>query len=336
MRVDSETKVETDSKIQTKTDSKTDSKIESKLNSTTDTNSTMETETQDKNMGSKQSNDEKQRQVASKIMDTVTYNSESRKNIVRASALHLKNHFGYESDNSPYAGGNRMKNQFDPHKLNFKDRDGVWTSPINTNLDNNTVIGDSCDIKQSAYYSHCTNLPNCTVCMNNEHCEWCKTSNKCNPIVKAGCRCPEVCMEGIDPYRLCDDFPAGTQILGKAANIAPESQGKENNAVFAPLKVVETQREYEIVDKETAIPMKSKTERVKVSFLKRGLRNEYNQLTTEWVNHTSNQYYFIPHTTMKEKITKRNLDPETLHEIKLKEEEKVLHGFNPEDKKIQG
>jgi len=46
--------------------------------------------------------------------------------------------------------------------------------------------------------------------MNNEHCEWCKTSNKCNPIVKPGCHCPEVCMEGIDPYRLCDDFPPGT------------------------------------------------------------------------------------------------------------------------------
>ena len=85
--------------------------------------------------------------MGSKILDTVSYNSESRKNIVRVSVLHLKNHFRYESDNSPYTDSSRMKDQFDPHKLNFKDRDGVWTSPINTNLDNNTVIGDSCDIK---------------------------------------------------------------------------------------------------------------------------------------------------------------------------------------------
>lgn len=244
----------------------------------------------DKNLGIKKGEDEKekQKQVASKIIDSVSYNSDQRKNFVRASALHLRNHFGYDSDNSPYAGGNRMKNQFDPHNLKFKDREGVWTTPVNANMEANSLIGDTCDIKQSAYYQHCTNLPNCTVCMANEHCEWCNTSNKCNPIVKTGCNCPEVCMEGIDPYRLCNDFQEGTQILGKAANIAPESTGKENNAVFAPLKVVETQREFEISEKETAIPMATKTERVKMSYLKKGDKDQYNQLSNEWVTHRAN------------------------------------------------
>jgi len=35
---------------------------------------------------------------------------------------------------------------------------------------------------------------------------------------------------------------------------------------------------------------------------------------------------------MKEKVTKRNLDPETLNEVKLKDEEKVLHGVDPDEK----
>ena len=58
------------------------------------------------------------------------------------------NHFGYDPDNSPYAGGsNYDSKRLLPENLLFKDRDGVWTSPINPFINENTLVGDDCDIK---------------------------------------------------------------------------------------------------------------------------------------------------------------------------------------------
>ena len=40
----------------------------------------------------------------------------------------------------------------------------------------------------------------------------------------------------------------------------------------------------------------------------------------------------IPHDKMTETITKRRIDPETLNELIIKPEEKVLHGYYPGEK----
>lgn len=175
-----------------------------------------------------------------KPQNVVSYNSEDHKVKIRPSASTLYNHFGYDSDNSPYAGGsNYDSKRLLPEHLLFRDRDGVWTSPINPFISEDTLVGDSCDIKQSSYYEHCRSLLNCTVCLGNNHCSWCKTSNQCHPIIKEGCHCPEVCLHGIDPYRICHDYQPGTIVLGQVDNIAPGSRGTRE-AAFVPMKIVET------------------------------------------------------------------------------------------------
>lgn len=39
----------------------------------------------------------------------------------------------------------------------------------------------------------------------------------------------------------------------------------------------------------------------------------------------------VPHDKMTESVSKRNIDPETLNEVKFKPEDKVLHGVEPKE-----
>ena len=57
-------------------------------------------------------------------------------------ALHLKNHFGYPVDNSPYAGGDI---KIDPKRLFFKNKHGDWTKAILPKMDVSALVGEECD-----------------------------------------------------------------------------------------------------------------------------------------------------------------------------------------------
>lgn len=134
----------------------------------------------------------------------VTYNTATTKKFIKSDGSNLRNHFGYPWDESPYAGGAAIKKQFDPKYLKFRTPDGVWSSPINPNMKPDSLIGDDCDVEASIYFNHCRSIDRCIVCNGNAHCEWCPETELCNPKVKEGCHCPNVCIDAIDPNRNCN------------------------------------------------------------------------------------------------------------------------------------
>lgn len=113
--------------------------------------------------------------------------------------------------------------------------------------------------------------------------------------------------------------------MGSVDNVAPGSKGVRTPEE-APLKIVETQRKWEIYPGETGIPMGQKDERVKVTFKKEGKDHQFNALSNEWTTYQKTQYLMVPHNKMTEVVTKRRLDPKTMMELKVEKEEKILHG----------
>lgn len=179
-----------------------------------------------------------------------------------------------------------MKKAFLPQYLKFKTPDGVWSSPINPNMKPDSLIGDDCDVEASIYFDHCRAMDRCVLCNGNAHCEWCPETGKCNPAIKEGCHCPNVCIDAIDPNRNCN----GNQvIMGAIDNVAPNSKGTRE-AEIAPLKIVETSRKFEVYPGETGIPMGQKDERVKVTFKKEGKDHQFNSLSNEWTTYKKTQY----------------------------------------------
>ena len=98
----------------------------------------------------------------------------------------------------------------------------MWSSPINPNMKADSLIGEDCDIEQSIYYDHCRSMDRCIVCNGNRHCEWCPYTGICNPTVKEGCHCPNVCIDAIDPNRNCN---GDAVVMGSVDNVAPNSKG---------------------------------------------------------------------------------------------------------------
>lgn len=209
----------------------------------------------------------------------------------------------------------------------FRNPDGVWSSPINHNMKPDSLIGDDCDVEASIYYDHCKAIDRCIVCNGNSNCEWCPETDKCNPRIKEGCSCPNVCIDAIEPNRNCN---GDSVVMGSVSEVAPGSQGVKD-ALFAPKKIVETQRKYEIFPGETGVPMGQKDARVKVTFKKEGKDRQFNALSNEWTTYQKTQYMMVPHNKMTEIVTKRNIDPETLNEVKFAPEEKILHGVEPKE-----
>lgn len=135
-----------------------------------------------------------------------------------SNGVHLRNHYGYNPRDSPYGG---KGDNIDVRRLVFRNSDGTWTKPINIHLKPNDLIGESCDIKQSAYYDHCRIITTCQECNANEGiCSWCPGDKKCNPEVKPGCSCPFICPFSFEPNHACDN---NLRVFGALQHVAPDS-----------------------------------------------------------------------------------------------------------------
>lgn len=165
----------------------------------------------------------------------------------------------------------------------FKNKDGSWSRALVPTMDKSALVGENCDQKQSAYYEHCTGIDNCTDCNLNEMCSWCPVDNKCNVKLQPGCDCPNICLSGLIPDHSCKE---PYTLKGEIRNVAPDSKGMRTAEIVGP-KVKTTSRKYEIIPGESQILVGYKPERVKMTFHKRGLKNQYNQLSSEWTTYNA-------------------------------------------------
>jgi hypothetical protein len=75
-------------------------------------------------------------------------------------------------------------------------------------------------------------------------------------------------------------------LKGEIRNVAPDSKGMRTAEIVKP-KVKTTSRKYELIPGESQILVGYKPERVKMTFHKRGLKNQYNQLSSEWTTYNA-------------------------------------------------
>jgi len=114
-------------------------------------------------------------------------------------------------------------------------------------------------------------------------CSWCPVDNKCNVKLQPGCDCPNICLSGLIPDHSCKE---PYFLKGEIKNVAPDSKGMRTAEIVSP-KTKVTERKFEIVPGESQILVGYKPERIKMTFHKKGLRNQYNHLTSEWTTYNA-------------------------------------------------